>query len=453
MEIIRQSVGRLPRKPAIVTSTLLVAVLVANILSGSIKTNDYSENYPEAICPPTLSGLNSGLSTPSTHTPYRVVKGTSFAMREIKALRYAIGANPVALDVQGITPLLWQSRSGAWAGGVRCESAQSSQWFVGGAANVTSRGRLLIVNSGLSDAIVDVDVWSNQGAQPSQAITVKASTYANIGLDTLAPGADQIALHVSPRSGRVNAFMLDERGRGLRSLGGDFVNPTTELSKDFFISGIPQASQERQKGKSKKSKGTISNSHTLRVLVPGSVAARFSVEVISADGIFSPVGFASRTAAAGTVTNFDFDPNLGVGNFSLHVTSDQPIGASVASNVKSTSRTDFVWSTPTPELREFSIATMGLNPVITFTGEKISLAIRVLMTNGKTVTYKIKGSDLVVWRAPAKARTVTFQQIKGKIYAGALQSSPNGTGFYPLVSGSNLTKSSIPLSNIRVLNP
>jgi len=439
------------RAGVLAIATILVLV-ASNFLSDTVKTGDFSDNYPASVCPPAANGVKAAISTPSVYSPYHLVRGRSLRDKEIRTLRYSSGATPIVIDGQSTTPLMWQSKVGEWSGGVLCQAPQSSQWFVGGSADITSKGRLTIVNSGLSSALVDLSIWSESGPQPRKTFTVGASGVVTVRLDSLVPGANRLVLHVSPRSGRINSYLVDERGRGLRALGGDFVNSIAKPAREQVIAGIPQTSQERTTNRARTRNSGAS--HTLRILVPGAVDSRFSVEVISANGIFSPVGFSGRTAPAGQVIDLAFNPNVGTGNYAIKVTSDQPVVTSIFSTVKGPSgRSDFVWSTPSTYLQEYSLATSGLAPVLLFTGESISLSIRALFTNGKVKVYTIKGSDLAIWRTPANTRSLTFQSVGKKIYAGALQSSASGIGFFPLHPGSQLTRTAIPRSNIRVLNP
>ena len=44
-------------------------------------------------------------------------------------------------------------------------------------------------------------------------------------------------------------------------------------------------------------------------------------------------------------------------------------------------------------------------------------------------------------------------QVKAQTYAGALVSSVNGYGYFPIAPGSVLTRVEVPDSNIRILNP
>ena len=444
--------SHLRNRASVLILVTLAVLLVSNLLTATVKTNDYSENYPAVVCPPAQRGVTAAISTPSTRSPYHLVRGRSVRDKEIKTLRYASGATPIVIDAQATTPLMWQNKVGEWAGGVPCQSPQASQWFVGGTADITSKGVLVVVNSGLSSALVDVQPWSESGIQPKKTLSIGVSGVATLRLDSLAPGAARLALHVTPRSGRINAFLVDERGRGLRALGGDLVNSISAPQKKLYISGIPQISQSNRTSRSRAQ--STQASHTLRIIVPGEVNARFGVEVVSTDGIFSPVGFSGRLANAGQVSEFPFNPNVGRGSYAIRITSDQPLAAAVVSTVPNArGRSDFVWSTPSTRLQDFSIATSGLAPTLVFTGDSISLSIRALFTNGKEKTYRLKGSDVLTWNTPANTRSLTFSRIGKGIYGGALQSSASGIGFYPLQPGSVLTRTAIPRSNIRVLNP
>jgi hypothetical protein len=48
---------------------------------------------------------------------------------------------------------------------------------------------------------------------------------------------------------------------------------------------------------------------------------------------------------------------------------------------------------------------------------------------------------------------VTFTKVGKGIYGAGLIGTKSGYGYFPLAAGSILTKSSVPISNIRVLSP
>jgi len=127
--------------------------------------------------------------------------------------------------------------------------------------------------------------------------------------------------------------------------------------------------------------------------------------------------------------------------------------AAIKSTVTVSGKKDFVWSTSAPELVPLTIAISGLTPLVSFVGERINVSLDVTLTNGKVIRKTIKGTDIETWRAPDAARSFTVTKVGPDTFAGALVSSVNGYGYFPIAPGSLLTKIELPNSNIRVLNP
>jgi hypothetical protein len=303
----------------------------------------------------------------------------------------------------------------------------------------------MVINSGLSEAIVDVQAYSENGKQPLVSLNLKSKSYIVLNLDSLATGDTSLTVHVLPRSGRINAFMIDELGAGLQSLGGDLVNPITSPSRTLVIPAIPN--QIPKKGQK------ASGSHTLRVLTPSDVDANVTVELLSADGRFIPVGFNSRRISSGIVTELRLSPKISASAFAVRIKSDEPIVAAISSRVTVKGRKDFVWSTPTPALVPMAMAVTGLTPLIAFASDSIAVKVEVTYLNGKKSLATIKGSDIATWRVPNAARSITIIKASSETYAGALVASANGYGYLPITPGSLLTRVEIPSSNIRVLIP
>ena len=432
-------------RPMKFIAALATAVSVASLLTVAVTTKNYSESYPAVVCPPTLPGLGSQISFSSKKTQFQRLQNRTSKTVPVKFLRLPVMKDSLVISSEGSTPVVWQSRTGSWAGGALCSGPQSSQWFVGASADITTKGKLIVINSGLSDAVVDIQAFTENGKQPLKPINVYSKSYMVIPVDSLAPGDKTLAVHVIPRSGRINAFMIDEQGKGLRALGGDFVNSAPSASKNLVIAAIPnQISKKPNKAAA---------AHTLRILAPGDVDANVTVEVLSADGVFVPVGLNSRSISAGIVTEIDFTPNITSSAFAVRISSNEPVIASVQSSVVISGRKDFVWSTPSPELTPLTIAVTGLTPLIAFAGTDINVALDVTLVNGKVIREQIKGSDIALWRAPVSARSFTITRASRSVFAGALVSSVNGYGFFPIAPGSQLTKIELPDSNIRVLNP
>jgi hypothetical protein len=361
----------------------------------------------------------------------------------VKVLRLPVNKDSLVFNSEGVSPVVWQSKASSWAGGALCTGPATSQWFVGGTADITTRGRLIIINSGLSDAVIDIQSFTEIGKQPLRTITVVSKNYALIPIDSLAPGDKSLTVHVAPRSGRINAFMIDEQSKGLSTLGGDLINFAPGASKSVMIPAVPHQLVKNAKVLP----------HTIRILTPGDVDASITAEVLSADGVFVPVGLTSRSISAGIVTDFQFTPNITSAIMGVRITSTEPVVAAIKSTVAVAGRKDFVWSTAAPALVPLTIAISGLNPLVSFTGESINVSVDVTLNNGKVVRKNVKGTDIVTWRAPEAARSLSITKVGPETFAGALVSSINGYGYFPIAPGSVLTKIQLPDSNIRVLNP
>lgn len=429
------------RRLLIVATSLAITLTISNLLATRGDSLDYSQSYPPVVCPPADSTLASVVSTASTTTPFRIIQKKSTGLFPIGRTQYAIKSDPILLDQGAVTSVAWQSLSGIWGGASLCMAPQGDQWFVGGTADITSKGRLVVVNSGLSDSIVDVTVWSDKGVQSGKVLAVPANSSVRVGLDTLAAGLSHLTLRVTSRSGRVNAFLIDERKRGLKTLGGDLVGSNEFPRTDFVISGIPHQVISGKGG-----------SHFLRVLVPGSTDANIRVDLISRDGVFAPVGLDGRGVTQGLVMDIPLNPTIDASVFSLHIRSDQPIVAAVYSALKVSNHRDFVWNAATPKLVPMTLAIKGLAPVFTFTGDVIRLKVSTRLTTGSTREITLVGRDILAWKAPAQAFTVKFSDIRSPISAAGLLSTISGVGTFPLVPGSVLARAAVPLSNIEVIN-
>ena len=430
------------RRALTLLATTIVVLLFSNIFNTQVSTNRFNESYPAAVCPPNLEGLSTAISLSSPKTLVRKTGTSSMQTAPVGFRRYAVAAQSAVIEAGAVTPVVWQVRKGVWAGAVPCSAPISSQWFVGATADITSKGSLNIVNSGLGKALVEVTVYTENGVNTPRAISLRPNSYISLSLPSLAPGSKQIAIHLLPRSGRVNGFVVDERGKGLQALGGDIVNSTGDPTKLLRIPAIPQQTGRRG-----------STPHTLRLLVPGDVDARISAEIKSTDGTFAPVGINGRVIAHKKVIEIPLNITMASGKFALHITSDQPILGSVFSPTLAQGKRDFVWSTAADDLTDFTLAATGLAPTLVFTGNRISVNLELTYTNGKSKKVTVSADDIATFVVAPSVRAISFSRISAGTTGAALVSSKSGYGYIPLNPGSVLTKSSVPASNIRVLNP
>jgi hypothetical protein len=432
------------RRNSALNLIFIVAIVAffSNVLTFTIKTDRVTESYPSVVCPPNAAGQNTQISVTSPKVEIRKT-GTSSMLTKIAGARRITASNQATvLDAGSNTPVVWQTNSGTWAGSVPCLAPVTTQWFIGATADVTSKGDLTIVNSGLGRALVQISLFTESGSQEIRSISIKANSFTTLPLASLAPGSKAIALKIAPLTGRVNAFVVDERGKGLHALGGDLVNSVVSPSRTVVIPAIPQ-----QTGKKS------STPHTLRILVPGQVSAHISAAIASTDGTFPPAGIDGKTIPAGKVVELPIDYKMAQGKFALQLTSDQPLIASVFSKTLVQGKGDFVWSTGAPEMKPFTLAATGLSPTLVFTGAKIKISAALTDVNGKSQSVEIVGEDIATFQVPDRIRSVTFMSVSRQTYGAALMTSKSGYGYIPLLPGSELTKSTIPRSNIRVLLP
>lgn len=423
-------------------AAITAVILFSNVISFTSKNNRYSESYPAVVCAPNQNGQTSVVSLASPKTLLRKTGTSTLAFKESRTRRFAGTAQATVIDSQEITPLSWQVRTGVWAGGLTCIAPITSQWFVGGAADLTSKGNLTLVNSGLGKALVGVTVYTENGAQAQQLFAVKANSFMSMQLGSLAPGSKAIAIHVTPQTGRVNAFVTDERGKGLQALGGDTVNSTPDAAKEIVIPAIPQQTGRR-----------TSLPHTLRVLIPGEVGSQINVEIKSTDGTFSPVGIDGKVIPAGKVVDIPLDVVMPSGKFALHISAERPLLAAVFTKTNSLGKSDFLWSTAAPVLERGSYAVTGLAPLLVFTGENISVDIDLTSIRGKKQSINVNGDQIATYQVSDRIHTFTITKRSSGVHGAALITSKSGFGYAPLVTGSVLTRTSIPRSNIRVLIP
>ena len=417
-------------------------ILFSNVLSFNTKSNRYSESYPAVVCPPNQASQSSVIALTSPKTQLRKTGVATMAFKDSRTRRFAGSTQATIIDGLSITPMMWQVRTGVWAGGLTCLAPVTSQWFVGATADLTSKGTLTLVNSGLGRALVGVTVYTENGVQAEQNFAVKANSFISTQLATLAPGAKSIAVHVLPQTGRVNAFVTDERGRGLQALGGDTVNSQEAASKSLVIPAIPQ-----QTGRN------TSLPHTLRVLIPGEVGSQINVEIRSTDGTFSPAGIDGKMIPGGKVVDLPLDVLMESGKFALHLTAERPFVASVFTKTQAQGKSDFLWSTPVPALSPGTFASTGLAPLLVFTGGEISVDIEVTSIKGNKRKITLRGNEIATYQVSERIRAFTITKSSENTYGAALITSKSGFGYAPLVTGSVLTRTSIPRSNIRVLIP
>ena len=427
-------------------SFLVISFLVATLWTVETKEVELTQSYPATVCPASANSGSVVALLPNKNLKVRdIATGkTALKFRKPGSNSPTITANPMLITGNLATTAVIQSKGSSWTGAAICSAGIADSWFVGGSGGVTSQSVLSIVNSGLNEAIVDISAYSEKTGVVTRAITIKSNLQINIRLDSLAPGSEYTVLHLQTRSGRVTSYLFDERKKGLKFYGGDFVNSQSAPKNNLSIAGIIT-----NPGKN----GKIT--HSVRLLAPFDANANVNLQVLGSDGVFTPVGFDSINLKAGVVKELPLNIDLGKTAIGVKITSDQPIVASVYTYVESKASRDFIWSTPSGNLTKVSLNIDGLEPTLTMAGSAIDVNIKWKSASGKSFSKILHASDLINWKVPPNTRLIEITSLPNALPlegAGFIWRSTAGIAFLPFKTGSTLESSSLPISNIAIIS-
>ena len=418
-------------------AALLIGFGGSCLLQGTGPAAVISSNYPAQACPSISTAGSTTSYLPSTKLNIRAIDGKSTSFKVSSRSVIADSGHAILVDSNPGTSLSYSSLSSSGIAVVPCSAGDPDEWFIGGSGGLTSKGTLDLVNSGLSGSHVDIYSYTSKAALPVLSVAVKANSSATVSLDALAPGDDSMALHVITRTGRISTFLLDQRAKGLRALGLDYVKPSGAPAKSLFISGLYPHNGD---------KSSVANA--LRLLVPDSLDANVRVQAISADGKFIPVGFDGLTVKHGQVLTLPLSNLTTNGPFGLQIDSDQPILAGAFTAMGSG---DFAWAAPSSPLSTAVMNFGGSTPVISFIGNSISVQVSGRFSNGKSFNQTINGSEFALWAPKSGVNSVRFVAHSGEaIYVGGLINS-GGLTYFPIAQGASVENTALPFNDVHTL--
>jgi len=424
---------------------LLIFIIIAHIahlLPQSSSSSIVTQSYPATACPAGVSGVQATALLASKNIEIRNINQPNAELKKNGSGSYPLNRGAILVAGNAANTNLIMTRSGKWTSAATCTISGPINWFVGGTANVTSQSKLILINSGLSDALIDLTAYSESGSSQSLPVTVKASSEKVVRIDSLSPGSERIVLKVETRSGRVTSYLLDERVRGLSNIGADFVPALSEAGRELVIAGLAV-----------KLGSSSSIKHTLRLMSVGEVDASASVEIISPDGVYVPVEIGEISLNAREVTDIDLSGvDFGSKTFALKISATNEIVASVLSEVKSGSISDFTWSAPSRSFNTVTFNIYGLEPVMSFVGERIILSITWRDRQGRGNSELIRGDEIVNWRVPPNARLLTINSTN-PVVAAMSWISGDGVARLGIAPSTNLESATKPVADIAVIQP
>jgi len=440
---------KITRNQAAYIGVAIILVLLAGLSYFAPERDEQiklTSSYPATVCPAIGNKVSSIAALTSSKIDRRLIDGVSKRLNPGKG--NVIPLKNASLLVEGNPGTSLTFANNGWKSVVPCSVSNGEQWFVGGSGGLTSKSFLYIVNSGFSESAVDLELFTLNGPIESKLVTVPQNSTKKIAIDSLVPGEESIALAVKTRSGRVSSYLFDERKKGLKALGADFVAPVGQARKQVVIPAISGLF-------GKLSQNTNSVSHTLRLLVPSSIDANVDISVNSDDGKFIPVGLSQLKIKSQRVSNVPLAFAPTNQPFSLIIESDQPILASVLSNFSYGKSYEIAWATGADELSKWSVNLTGSKPTLTFVGERIDIQISATGTNGKKFEKKLTGSNFLVWRAPVGLNKLEVLANRNGISGGVIflpEAGGIGSSYIPMNNGANLETASEPVSDARVIS-
>ncbi len=427
-------------KNRFVLSVLAIAIGLGTsfIIPSAEKSATVVGGYQATTCP-ALGGGYSSVELTNTTVGIRPVTPKSTKLILHHQTFRQLNNSPLYVDSTfGSAYTLTSQGGGGGVAAALCQPGSAEQWFVGGSGGLTSTGVLEMVNSGFSPSTVEIHPYSSAASLPPVTVKIPANSENRLRVDALVPGDELMALDVITRSGRVTSFLFDQRNKGLRSLGMDYAAGSAAPATHIVIPvGLNPSTQN----------GKVANS--LRLLVPGPLDATVTMQIVSADGAFTPVGFDSRKVARGKVIQLPINNLILTSPFSVVIDSDRPV---VAGLFTQTPYGDFAWGAATTPFTRMALNMAGLQPTLVLTGSQFRVSVQMVLANGKRTTRELTGDSFLTWNPGGAVKSLALYSEGSKpVYGGLLIRSANGFTYLPVQSNTTPTQTLLPVTDVHTL--
>lgn len=391
--------------------------MMTTTISNSPISREYVESVSTFICPAKSDKSSGSIQFGGKGTKSTVIDKKNRTFKKSPQRAVALTSKARAVDGDSATPIVVTSKSATWLALEQCKSSAGEFWFIGGTADVSSLGYFQFTNENLGKAILEVELWSEDGSESSRTLTIPARSTKNYSLTTFTPGKKLTAFHLISRSGLVSATLFDERRKGLTTYGGDYVTSNPAPSKQVMMIGIPGT---------KFAKNSKLSAQKLRLFVPGESDAVIQVNYISPSGVFAPVGLDSIRVPAQRVVEVDL-ANLPKDRlYSLEVRSSEPLIASTLTRGSFDKQRELLWSSPAEATRGEPIALPEQSGFLSIVTAAKEVNFTVVKIGGSRSAQKISVDSMAVWKVPDTARTIEFTTTTDPIYLAFTMRSPSG---------------------------
>lgn len=336
-----------------------------------------------------------------------------------------------------------------------CQAPANDLWLAGASTTVGRTSVLVLSNASSTPATVSLELFGGQGqiqAPGSRGLLVAPGTTRSIVLAGLAPGEDQLTVHVRSAGGPVAAAIQQSVLRGLTPGGVDFIAPGAAPASRQAMTGVDI--QDAAGIAAVTGTGGFDDAGpTLSLTVPGSADAVVEIKLFGRDGQKALPGGGVVTAKAGAVTEVSL-AGVPAGQYTVSTSSDVSFvaAARVTRGLSSDKALDVAWAAsgvrlgsqhvvPVPQggdrILVFGVlenrATISYAP-ITADG-KIRAAATADIAGGTTTSIKVPGkveeSDVVGYVVSASgdaAYGALLLQQEGREDISTLAFMPAATG-------------------------
>jgi hypothetical protein len=427
--------------------SFLAVVVGASALPGGVAPREYVENVATFICPAKNRDMTGSIYLADKSAKSGVIDGKNRPLKKSKERQVALGQKARVVAGDSATPLVVASKRSTWLAFSQCSASAGEFWFVGGASDVTSLGYFQFINENLGKAIIDVELWSEDGSESTRTLTIPPRSTKNYSLTTFMPGKKRTVFHIVSRSGLIKAALFDERGKGLQTYGGDFVAPATSPSLNVLIPGVPGSKLV------KKSKIT---SQKLRLFVPGESDSILQVTYISPSGVFAPIGLDSLRVPAQKVVEIDLGTLPKSRLFSIKLSSTEPTVAAILTRGTfgvNSKISELSWSTSTEVSSGERITLPERTGWLSIVSESPKVSFTVVGARGKKSNVTVKVDSMAVWKVPKAARQIQFAEGSKRMYLGLAIQDGSGISTTALAPALGKERTALPVVDSRLLIP
>lgn len=288
-----------------------------------------------------------------------------------------------------------------WSAWAPCPEPRARWFFVGAGAGVGHDTVLTVHNPRTGAAVVDIDVFGNDGAVDAprlHGITVDPGATATYDLADVAPAPGEVAVRVIARRGLVAVSAADSFSPG--TVGKpvqEWLPAQTLPSMRTTLVGLPAKPAAA----------------TLIVANPGQTEAVAEIKVIGADGTFSPTEGSSLQVPPKSIAKLPLTAVFDGTPVAIRVESDR----SLTATVRSVADDDIGFATGVRRLRE--VTTVAVPPG---GGQLVLSSVR--RAGRVSVTgYGAKGQPLTTREVEVAAQTTVAVPLGARVRAVAVDAS------------------------------